>query len=558
MELLRKYIFLVLMYLLCLEAKALSVPSLNPKLIHYDGCVNIGVPDTLLLRVENPVEDTYRWQIPSEWEPIGCTTCAELRVVTHETAAATRVYGVSLSGAGFAMDTIQVRGADTNLKILLYEESYELSNGFLDVLKSADFDCFWYRGELSQEAMVVNTNTNKPINTLYMSDYLLRGAIPIAQYRKKNASQCWSVTDEVVVYDSVTPVKLEHYDGCVNIGMESELLLRVKNPAEGLRYHWRIPDTWEPVGDTNASELRVITHETQDTTRIYGVRYTHDFWKDKFAFDTVQVKGADTTLYIFSKGDSYLSFSINTRIVSITRFDLMWYKDNLSDENFVVKSHQSAVQQLGLSPLLKYRIKESDACWSVTDEVVRWYRLLRAEIVGNGRIRVYSRKIYYDVTKEGNAGFFVDDVDTLRFVIKPSEGFYLDRIEIEDDEQVTMVPEEKITAEADGTFTFRSSATWQEREGHIDSISKENFRFVFAEKQHILKDLGEFTVCGGDSVRIGTCYASRQGWNYDTVPEQRQRKIRCINSICMFILSIAILCISWPKGTRCPISTART
>ena len=182
------------------DSIAISFGELN--LQHYDGCVNIGVEDTLLLQVENPLEGLrYEWNLPKAWQPLGCDTCGELTVVTLETAATTQVYSVSTSICDKAFDTIQVRGADTALIILLYEGAYELSNRAFDVLRSKDFDCFWYRGELSQEAMVVNTNTNKPINVLYMSDYQLKGANPIVQYRLKDASRCWSVSDEVIEYD---------------------------------------------------------------------------------------------------------------------------------------------------------------------------------------------------------------------------------------------------------------------------------------------------------------------------------------------------------------------
>ena len=93
--------------------------------------------------------------------------------------------------------------------------------------------------------------------------------------------------------------KLIHYDGCVNIGVPDTLLLRVENADARLRYRWQIPDTWEPIGDTNRGELRVITHETKDTTHIYGVKFAD---RENWRYDTVQVKGADTTLYIWRRG----------------------------------------------------------------------------------------------------------------------------------------------------------------------------------------------------------------------------------------------------------------
>ena len=79
-----RLLFVGVLVLMCLEAKVLA----SPKLIHYNGCVNIGVPDTLLLRVDDakPYPETkgyYVWSIPDTWKPIGCVTCNELKVVTY-------------------------------------------------------------------------------------------------------------------------------------------------------------------------------------------------------------------------------------------------------------------------------------------------------------------------------------------------------------------------------------------------------------------------------------------------------------------------------------------
>ena len=182
---------------------------------------------------------------------------------------------------------------------------------------------------------------------------------------------CWTVTDEVVVADSIWPERLAHYDGCVNIGVPDTLLLRVENADARLHYHWKIPAEWEPIGDTNRGELRVITHETKDTTRVYGVQLlaaADGYW----VFDTVQVKGADTTLFmLLIRYSQYFATTPQWRVVGTQSFDLWWYKGDFLEENLIVKTSSVGVSQLGeMKPLLKYRIKENNTCWSVTDEVV--------------------------------------------------------------------------------------------------------------------------------------------------------------------------------------------
>ncbi|MDE6694839.1 MAG: hypothetical protein K2J57_03285, partial [Bacteroidales bacterium] len=312
---------------------------------------------------------------------------------------------------------------------------------------------------------------------------------------------------------------MAHYDGCVNIGVPDTLLLRVENADARLLYHWKIPAEWEPIGDTNRGELRVITHETKDTTRIYGVRFASD--RVDWTFDTVQVRGADTTLYMMLMKSAQLFVSTpQGKLVSTHFFDLWWYKGDFSEENRVINSSYISLSPFGgLRPLLKYRLKGSDACWSATDKVIT-PNSLQVEIVGDGKIRVYSGGLYNDVTTEGKHKVLVGYSDTLRFVVKPSDGFYLDRIEIEENKQVAIVSEEEIKRNTDGTFTFYSTVTWQGA-ASTDSISKENFRFIFTEKQHIIKDLGEHTVCWGDSVKMRDYYVRQPGWHYDTVDGEK-------------------------------------
>ncbi|MCM1530974.1 MAG: hypothetical protein NC114_01745, partial [Ruminococcus flavefaciens] len=287
----KRYIFFFLMCFMALMGKAVAD---SVKLIHYSGCVNIGIPDTLLLRVESPKEGiSYHWQLPEEWESIGCTTCSELQVITHEKAAGRRIYGVSAEN-GSAFDTIQVRGADTALILRLRQFRYSavFLSGSAATAKS--FDMVWYKGSLSAENFLASTSS-------WILESQTEGQKPLLKYRFKENNACWSVTDEVLVWDSILPLRLAHYDGCVNIGIPDTLLLRVENADKRLKYHWQLPEEWEPMGDTNSGELRVVTHETKDTTRIYGVSLGYGTF-----FDTIHVRGADTTLIIVDDGDVYL------------------------------------------------------------------------------------------------------------------------------------------------------------------------------------------------------------------------------------------------------------
>ena len=178
------------------DSIAISFGELN--LQHYDGCVNIGVEDTLLLQVENPVEGLrYEWNLPETWQPLGCDTCGALTVVTLENAATTQVYSVSTSICDKAFDTIQVKGADTLLIILFADDTYELSNKDFDYLDDREFDCFWYKGAITPNKMIVYPEDETPVNDIYMPEYEFEGMKPIAQYRFKERA-CWSTTNEVI------------------------------------------------------------------------------------------------------------------------------------------------------------------------------------------------------------------------------------------------------------------------------------------------------------------------------------------------------------------------
>ena len=188
------------------DSIAISFGELN--LQHYDGCVNIGIEDTLLLQVENPVEGLrYEWNLPEAWQPLGCDTCGELTVVTLENAATTQVYSVSTSICDKAFDTIQVKGADTLLIILFADDTYELSNKDFDYLDDREFDCFWYKGAIRPDKMIVYPEDETPVNDIYMPEYEFEGMKPIAQYRFKERA-CWSTTNEVIEWSDDTEISL--------------------------------------------------------------------------------------------------------------------------------------------------------------------------------------------------------------------------------------------------------------------------------------------------------------------------------------------------------------
>ena len=188
-----------------------------------------------------------------------------------------------------------------------------------------------------------------------------------AKVTGKNCAGEWTMqTDSIAI--SFGELNLQHYDGCVNIGIEDTLLLQVENPVEGLRYEWSLPDAWQPLGCDTCGELTVVTLENAATTQVYTVSTSIC---DK-AFDTIQVKGADTTLVmLLMRGMLYFAATPQGKAVGTQSFDLLWYRGDFSEENFVVKTASVSVNQLGgLKPLLKYQLKGSNACWSTTSEVL--------------------------------------------------------------------------------------------------------------------------------------------------------------------------------------------
>lgn len=188
-----------------------------------------------------------------------------------------------------------------------------------------------------------------------------------AKVTGKNCAGEWTMQTPDSIAISFGELNLQHYDGCVNIGVEDTLLLQVENPVEGLHYAWSLPEAWQPLGCDTCGELTVVTLEHAATTQVYSVSTSIC---DK-AFDTIQVRGADTTLFLRLRNGRYTAVSVSGSGATAKLFDLVWYKGNLSEENFVASASSwiSESQLEGQIPLLKYRFKENNACWSVTSEM---------------------------------------------------------------------------------------------------------------------------------------------------------------------------------------------
>lgn len=172
-----------------------------------------------------------------------------------------------------------------------------------------------------------------------------------AKVTGKNCAGEWTMqTDSIAI--SFGKLNLQHYDGCVNIGIEDTLLLQVENPVEGLRYEWSLPEVWQPLGCDTCGELTVVTLENAATTQVYSVSTSIC---DK-AFDTILVRGADTVLVmLLMRGVQYFAATPQGKMVSTQSFDLLWYKGDLSEDNFIIGASYTTVNQFGgLMPLLKY------------------------------------------------------------------------------------------------------------------------------------------------------------------------------------------------------------
>ncbi|MBD5396847.1 T9SS type A sorting domain-containing protein [bacterium] len=172
------------------DSIAISFGELN--LQQYDGCVNIGIEDTLLLQVENPVEGLhYAWSLPEAWQPLGCDTCGELTVVALENAATTQVYSVSTSICDKAFDTIQVRGADTTICIVISTKQYlAFLPTAMQMASTTDFILEWYKEDFSPSNYIT---TNK---ICLVSRF--GGFPPLLKYKSNENNTCWSTTAEIM------------------------------------------------------------------------------------------------------------------------------------------------------------------------------------------------------------------------------------------------------------------------------------------------------------------------------------------------------------------------
>ena len=169
---------------------SIPVVTYEAQLAHYDGCVNIGLPDTLLLRVENIEEGiSYQWDLPENWIPVGCDTCGEITVAVQEPIATIRNYSVSgmpVCPEFVSRDTIYVKGADTTLIILDDGLAYWAVTPTWEDVDERFFDFQWYRQSLKSDIIDIYVWAGKS---------LFDGESPLLAYRYN--SGCWSVTDVV-------------------------------------------------------------------------------------------------------------------------------------------------------------------------------------------------------------------------------------------------------------------------------------------------------------------------------------------------------------------------
>ena len=181
---------------------SIPVVTYEAQLAYYDGCVNIGLPDTLLLRVENIKEGIpYQWDLPKNWIPVGCDTCGEIMVAVQEPISVMRTYGVMWVSACpdfVSRDTVFVKGADTTLIIVDDGDTYWALTEDIDFVDLDFFDFRWYKNTIESNKIIAwHDVTDK---------YLFDGGTPILAYRYN--SGCWSVTDEVEDWSDDTEFSL--------------------------------------------------------------------------------------------------------------------------------------------------------------------------------------------------------------------------------------------------------------------------------------------------------------------------------------------------------------
>ena len=180
---------------------SIPVVTYEAQLTHYDGCVNIGLPDTLLLRVENIKEGiSYQWQLPENWTPEGCDTCGEITVAVREPLAAVKTYSVRADNTKGCVsiwkeDTVSIRGADTALLIVDFEDidMYVVLSEDFGLVDENAFVYLWYKTTLSPDNFVDSFEM--------VAKYLFKGEPPILAYRYNEG--CWSVTEKVIDYNDI-------------------------------------------------------------------------------------------------------------------------------------------------------------------------------------------------------------------------------------------------------------------------------------------------------------------------------------------------------------------
>ncbi|MCM1532446.1 MAG: T9SS type A sorting domain-containing protein [Bacteroides sp.] len=358
---------------------ALSVGTEAPEIEEVDvlACVPL-TQDSVSLSVKNPRKGyLYWWECWNEnWEvlPSDNGEKAVLYFTGEEKQGTVVLYATN----GFGIDT-----AYTPYKVVRCNKtcSYDTNRG-IDISQAkclkpgetavfrinADPDAVSYTWEFGGGWSPETHTTTDPNDTVVR--VLVGEANGWVRVTGENCSGEWhmEVSDSipVVTYEA----ELAHYDGCVNIGLPDTLQLRVENIREGNAYLWDLPENWIPVGCDTCGEITVAVQESIDITRSYrvsGVPACPKF----VSYDTVFVRGADTTLIILDDGYTYCATPRILDYVDEDVFEFLWYKKYCHPDN-VVDFYVVTDQYLfdGEPPVLAYRYDHG--CWTVTNEVVEW------------------------------------------------------------------------------------------------------------------------------------------------------------------------------------------
>ncbi len=333
--------------------------------------------DSVYLSVKNPQSGyVYWWSCVEEnWKimPLNTQGSKALLITTEENNGVNGVFVLSATNA-YATDTVSsvykvVRCVENceydTLSGIDITEASCLRTGDTAIFRIlADPSATSYTWEFGGGWTPSKYITENPYDTIVK--VRVGSHMGWAKVTGKNCAGEWTMqTDSIAI--SFGELKLQHYDGCVNIGIEDTLLLQVENPEEGLRYEWSLPDAWQPLGCDTCGDLSVVTLEHVATTQVYSVSTSVC---DK-AFDTIQVRGADTTLVLRLRQGRYSAVSLSGSAATTKSFDLVWYDGDFTEENLVASGTSWVLESRfeGRVPLLKYRYKENNACWSVTSEM---------------------------------------------------------------------------------------------------------------------------------------------------------------------------------------------